>query len=566
MSVCVQKLNPILGENTWELQPDDYDFQQEIARSSFADMLHDTERNQMYYDAIKIAINKTHSLGKKANVLDIGTGTGLLSMMAVKCGADSVVACEAFGPISECARKVIALNGLHNKIKVVSKHSTELTVGQNGDLPEKVNILITEVFDTELIGEGAIQTFSHAQKVLLESDCIIVPHSATIYVQVVQSPFAQNWNRLKDIYSKDGQLVLQVPQMVKECPGSSAVHDIQLSQLSNDYFKEITQPYPILHFNWAKINTLYNSLENNIIKVKSECDGVGQVVFMWWELAMDMENKIILSCAPYWAHPLKKNNKNLNSSNIPWRDHWMQALYYLPKELPVKKGQELFLIGCHDQYSLWFNLVSTITKDSCINPNCECGLHYSSSRTLIGQLNDDSRNLKYLSVLQKYVNKESVVLCLSNQFYCGLAALKFGAKKVLYYVDSLASYPLTKDYIEANQLENVAIIRDVEHLQTHEDIKSVSLIIGQPNFSTTILPWDNLFFAYLIKKLSHSLSKNVVIAPRACSIKAVVVEFKDLQKIRLPIERFAEFNMKPFDDLILVSAYFLQFIKCRMAQ
>ena len=41
-----------------------------------------------------MAINKMHRQGKKANVLDIGTGTGLLSMMAVACGADSVIACE----------------------------------------------------------------------------------------------------------------------------------------------------------------------------------------------------------------------------------------------------------------------------------------------------------------------------------------------------------------------------------------------------------------------------------------------------------------------------------------
>lgn len=33
---------------------------------------------------------------------------------------------------------------------------------------EKANILVTEVFDTELIGEGAIGTFNHAHKYLLE--------------------------------------------------------------------------------------------------------------------------------------------------------------------------------------------------------------------------------------------------------------------------------------------------------------------------------------------------------------------------------------------------------------
>lgn len=34
--------------------------------------------------------------GKKVHVLDIGTGTGLLAMMAAKCGADSVYACEVY--------------------------------------------------------------------------------------------------------------------------------------------------------------------------------------------------------------------------------------------------------------------------------------------------------------------------------------------------------------------------------------------------------------------------------------------------------------------------------------
>ena len=36
------------------------------------------------------------------------------------------------------------------------------------DLPHRANILVTEVFDTELIGEGAISTFRHAHQVLLE--------------------------------------------------------------------------------------------------------------------------------------------------------------------------------------------------------------------------------------------------------------------------------------------------------------------------------------------------------------------------------------------------------------
>ena len=39
-----------------------------------------------------------HRRGKVARVLDIGTGTGLLSMMAARYGADTVTACEVHGP------------------------------------------------------------------------------------------------------------------------------------------------------------------------------------------------------------------------------------------------------------------------------------------------------------------------------------------------------------------------------------------------------------------------------------------------------------------------------------
>ena len=34
-----------------------------------------------------------------------------------------------------------------------------------------------------------------------------------------------------------------------------------------------------------------------------KCDAL----FMWWDLEMDTENKILLSCAPRWAHPTPKD-------------------------------------------------------------------------------------------------------------------------------------------------------------------------------------------------------------------------------------------------------------------
>lgn len=72
MQVFTQKRNPLTGSFEWATQRDDYDYQQEIARSAFADMLHDEERNQKYNKALQLAIDKLHKQGKEAHVLDIG--------------------------------------------------------------------------------------------------------------------------------------------------------------------------------------------------------------------------------------------------------------------------------------------------------------------------------------------------------------------------------------------------------------------------------------------------------------------------------------------------------------
>ncbi|KAK4876816.1 hypothetical protein RN001_009322 [Aquatica leii] len=556
MSVFTQKLNPILGENTWETQDEHYDFHQEIARSSFADMLHDTERNRKYYDAIKLAINKMHASGKPAKVLDIGTGTGILSMMAAKCGADSVVACESFNPISECAQKIIRLNNYSDKIKVVNKKSVELTVGDHGDLPERANILVSEVFDTELIGEGALVTFNHATTELLENDPIVIPSSANVYAQVVETPWAQNWNGFKDIYNSDGELLIKAPDCIIECLGSTIVHDIQLSQLSQNSFKEIIPPQMIAQFHWGKKGSFCVDDDCNVLTVTAACNGKAQVVFMWWELMMDTENEIVLSCAPYWAHPLKKSNPSLTSFDIPWRDHWMQAIYYLPRYVNVEKGQELLLATCRDQYSWWFYLHadSFLPKNNYQRPFCTCGLHIAHSRTKIGLINDNKRNKKYLSILEKHVNENSTVLITSDGFYLGLTAAKLGAKKIFYLKDDYFSISLLESFIKFNNIDNVEIISDIDKLKNHGSVREINLILAQPHFFTSILPWDGLYFAYSIKKIQNLLSDNCVIAPKSFTIKGIVVEFNDLQKIRLPLGNVEGFEMTHFDSLIMDSS------------
>jgi len=122
--VFLQTLNPMRGKMEWKPQPIDYDYKQEVARAAFADMLHDTERNHLYYVGLEAAIRKKRKEGAKVHVLDIGTGTGLLSMMAVRLGADTITAIEEFAPMANCAEKVTRLNGCWDRINLIRKRST----------------------------------------------------------------------------------------------------------------------------------------------------------------------------------------------------------------------------------------------------------------------------------------------------------------------------------------------------------------------------------------------------------------------------------------------------------
>merc|ERR1719187_2852560 len=237
--VLVQSINHATGQPSWKVVPPDYDYSQELARAAFADMLHDKERNQLYYSGLKAAIQQRRDAGLPVHVLDIGTGTGLLSMMAATVGADSITACEEFGPMADCAERVIAENGFGSKIKLVRKRSTDLTVGPGKDLEQRANILVTEVFDTELIGEGAISTYNHANKYLLTDDRLVVPGEARVWAQVVSSHKCRQWS-VPSPMKLDSENVLEPPPSSSNGHTSLSLNDVQLTQFPRDKWTRVT--------------------------------------------------------------------------------------------------------------------------------------------------------------------------------------------------------------------------------------------------------------------------------------------------------------------------------------
>ncbi|XP_054733207.1 protein arginine N-methyltransferase 7 [Anastrepha obliqua] len=545
MAVFTQVINPLTGCNEWAVHDNDYDYQMELTCTGFGDMLHDRERNQKYYGALRKAIARMHADGHEVHVLDIGTGTGILSMMALTAGADTVTACEAFMPMANCAQRIFAANGFSDKVRLVKKRSTEMRIGK--DMPQRANLLVAELLDTELIGEGAIGIYNHAHDELLTDDVVCIPAKATCYAQVVQSTLASQWNTMKIVADLDGNILLKPPKDVLDCKGEAAVHDVQLSQLSLDHFRPLTKPLEIFEFNFnQKIRR--HTQRQQLLEVNALQPGSTDIVFYWWNIQMCSKYEDTLSCAPYWAHPDYKEETDV----IPWRDHWMQAIYYIPKPLHISRSDDKFVLNCnHDEYSLWFDVHTTLTSGKKEVPRhaCTCNFHLAYSHSRIGQLNQSVRNKRYLNYLEQNLTKNSKVLCIGDSCILGLAIAKMGVSSVVLCEKNSFSRRFMNSVAQSNNLENVEF---VENLNNLEEIKLPHLthIFAEPYFLSAILPWDNFLFGQLLQKIMDKLSPTVQISPHSAKIFAVPVQFTDLHKIRTPVNQCEGFDLSIFDEMI----------------
>ncbi|XP_012666552.1 protein arginine N-methyltransferase 7 [Otolemur garnettii] len=531
MKVFCGRANPTTGSVEWLEEDEHYDYHQEIARSSYADMLHDKDRNVKYYHGIQAAVSRVKDKGQKALVLDIGTGTGLLSMMAVTAGADFCYAIEVFKPMADAAVKIVEKNGFRDKIKVINKHSTEVTVGPDGDMPCRANILVTELFDTELIGEGALPSYEHAHRHLVQENCEAVPHRATVYAQLVESRRMWSWNKLFPIRIQTslGEQVIVPPLELERCPGAPSVCDIQLNQVSPADFTVLSDVLPMFSVDFSK--QVSSSAACHSRQFEPVASGRAQVVLSWWDIEMDPEGKIKCTMAPHWTQS--------DSEVLQWRDHWMQCVYFLPEEEPVVQGSALCLVAHHDDYCVWYSLQRTSPEKNSkvhqMRPVCDCQAHLLWNRPRFGEINDQSRTDQYVQALRTVLKPGSVCLCISDGSLLSVLAHHLGAEQVFTIESSAASHKLMKKIFKANQLEDkINIIEKRPELLKNADLegKKVSLLLGEPFFTTSLLG-------------GHKCQ----LYPAGDADKACTSS-QDLWRIRSPCGECEGFDVHIMDDMI----------------
>jgi len=558
--VLTPYFSPATGKFEWKMKPDDYDYVQELARSAYADMLHDYDRNEKYEAGIRSAVKEMKRRGIEPRVLDIGTGTGLLSMMACRHGVNEVVACEAFLPIAAVAEEIIRDNECGEKIRIVRKRSTDINVEHDMD-GKRANILVTEVFDTELIGEGAISTFRHALDHLLTPDCIVVPSLARMYVQVINSDLIWRWHKLHpfDVGAKR----IDIP-FDAAFPAGDVFYDLQSSEIPLDSFQSLSPPLKVFDFDFTGETRL---LDNRLSAQDfvAHKDGAAQAVFMWWDLKMDVEGDVWIDMAPNnVASPTVKEllqkceieddeRRHELSQPRPWRDHWMQAIYFFDTERNVKEGQTATLLAKHDEYSLSFDVRNN--ENGRIGDDPILLSPAILSRSKLGYLNCESTRQKMISCLEKRIRKDSVVCCIGEGSLLPILCAALGAMQVFVIDSNKWTAKLTSSIASHNNLSSRVLIikKSIEDLESVDfGDRKIDFVVSDMWFQTLSLPWDGLYFSYALKSLKHFLSPSFECLPMRGELKGLCLSMQDLWKIRAPVQHTAQgFDLTKFDRVIL---------------
>lgn len=271
---------------------------------------------------------------------------------------------------------------------------------------------------------------------------------------------------------------------------------------------------------------------------------------------MDPLSQITLSCAPKWAHP--------NPKDIPWRDHWMQAIYYPTSRLDLNESDSFNLLSRHDEYSLSFDVSKSDTgaSNEISGPPSKRGIQWAVSRLRLGQMNDPERNAKLVRVIKNALDKVessnngSSWLFLGELSFMPLMGAKLGAAKVILAEGNTQMIKVLKAYAKKHDLQEKLVIIEKPVVElTKEDLSPyrIEVVLTEPYFSASLLPWHNLLFWYSLNEVlpGDSEIERIRSLPQGASIWAVPVAYKDLWKIRSPLYDAEGFKMTHFDDIIM---------------
>jgi len=286
------------------------------------DMLADSKRNDVFEKAIVKVVNK------KSRVLDIGTGSGLLSMMSARAGAESVLACEVNPEIAKVATRIVEANGYQERIRVVNKRSDHLE--PNKDYTDKFNVIVSEILDSGGLGEGVLPSLRQAKREMGTSDVKIIPAGIALRAQLIEIPKLHKVNPVRAVSGFD----LSIFDEFRVSDTYSPVN------LASEEYKALSETFDLRSYDFYNIHEHeidFDKPEIDQLNISVSTSGMVQAVAFWFDLHMNEEDT-------YSSGPGGELN------------HWLQAVYFFEQPKVVKAGDTLAFKALYSDWMVRFRL------------------------------------------------------------------------------------------------------------------------------------------------------------------------------------------------------------------
>ena len=121
-------------------------------------------------------------------VLDLGSGTGILGLLACRAEAARVYSVDD-GGMTGLARQICRANGLQDRVVFIKELSTRV------DLPEKVDVVVADQIGQFGFNAGVLDYFSDARTRFLKPGGKMVPCGVDLIVAPVEAP--ELWNQVE---------------------------------------------------------------------------------------------------------------------------------------------------------------------------------------------------------------------------------------------------------------------------------------------------------------------------------------------------------------------------------
>ena len=275
------------------------------------DMINDKYRTLTYCKSIE---NNSNSFKDKI-VLDVGSGTGILSLFAARSGAKKVYAveCTSIGYISE---KIIKDNHFEDVITVIHGRLEDI------EIPEKVDIIISEWMGYALYFEVMLPSVIMARDKYLNDGGALLPSNAKLYISGIEDleyylTTIDFWN---DVYG------FNFGEMKEKALTEPVVDGVEKWQILTN---NVTISDINIHTCDANACFFTSPFALTVSK-----DGELSAFALWFDVFFDdFQNKYTLSTSPFkksthWKqttlflkHPIKISRNNVIEGTITFAPH-----------------------------------------------------------------------------------------------------------------------------------------------------------------------------------------------------------------------------------------------------